>query len=113
MKIESVKDIREIVDEMHDSEFSEADFRFDSNEKTFFLKSYSPISKKQFLLRFYNVEKYQVVNLDKIREGKATGGIFNDIRIRNGGLNLTLLSQDLRIIIELSKIEGKLTVSDD
>jgi len=108
MEIKCIKDIQVAAREMHDSEFEEKDFGFDSEKKLFYLNSHSPeVSRKKFYLEFYNVEKYIPLNLDKIKQGKAIGGVFNDIRIRNNGLHLTLISQDLRIILKLSKLEGR------
>lgn len=111
MEIKCIKDVEVVAGEMHDSEFEEKDFGFDSEKKIFYLKSHSPeVSGKGFYLEFYNVEKYTPLNLNKIKEGKATGGVFNNIKIRNNGLGLTLISQDLKIILKLSKLEGKFEI---
>jgi len=112
-KIESPRDVKTVVAMMHDSEFTEADFGFDAEKERFFLKSYSPFRQETFNLQFHNVEKYKTVNLDKIPQRKATGGVFNYIKIRKRGLKLTLVSQDLRIVIEMSKLEGELNVTKE
>ena len=111
MKIEEIKDIKIVAGEMHDSEFEEKDFSFSPKEKTFILISYSPeIIGREFQLKFYNVEKYEAVNLDKIRIGKAMGGVFDNIKVEQGGLKLTLVSQDLSIILRLGKLEGEFEI---
>lgn len=107
MKIQSVKDVRDVSDAMHDSEFGDSDFGFEPRENTFFLKSYSPFLKEFFSIKLYNVERYQTINLEKIKEGKSVGGVFNYIKIKNNELELILFSQDLQIILKLSKIEGE------
>jgi hypothetical protein len=107
IEIGSIDSIKTVVGEMHDSEFAAADFGFDSEKKTFFLKSTSfSQPSKIFFLQFNNVEQYEPKNLEKINKGKALAGIFNDIIIRNNGLVLEILSQDLRILLKLSKLEG-------
>lgn len=110
MEIKSIKDIKLVRGEMHDSEFAEGDFGFDSESKVFHLKSHSPDSRQDFYLEFHNVEMYDPRNLEKVRKGKATGGVFNTIKIRSKGLKLTLLSQDLHIVLRLSEIGGKFEI---
>ena len=109
MEIKNVEDLKKAIDEMHDSEFAGNDFGFYSDKKIFYLNSHSrEILGKEFYLEFYNVEEYIPLNLDKIKEGKAVGGVLNNIKIGNNGLDLTLISQDLKIILRLTKLEGKL-----
>ncbi len=108
MDIKNIGDLKKVVGEMHDSEFEGNDFFYDERKKTFYLKSHCPTDKnKLFSLEIYNVEKYNPINLDKIKQGKALGGVFNEIFIASHGLELTVLSQDLRIKLNLSKLEGK------
>lgn len=108
MEIKDIKDIKFAAGEMHDSEFKEKDFSFDSERKTFRLKSYSKeLPGREFYLEFYNVEEYKPLNLDKVRENKATAGVFEDIKIGNNGLNLNIISQDLKIKLKLIKLEGE------
>jgi len=111
MKIKNIKDVKIAAGEMHDSEFEEKDFGFDSEKKIFYLRSHSPeVLGKEFYLEFYNVEKYVPLNLDKIKEGKAIGGVFNYIKIGNDGRDIMLISQDLKIKLKLNKLEGKFEI---
>ena len=114
MQIESIEDIRTVIGKIHDSEFTEEDFGFDSKNKTFFLRSYSSkvLSKerKEFYLEIYNVKKYNLLNLDKTKKGKATGGVFNTIDIGHNGLKLSIISQDSNIVLRLSKLKGILRI---
>jgi len=116
MKIKSIEDLRTVIGKMHDSEFTEEDFGFDSKNETFFLRSYSSkISSKEskeFYLEIYNVKKYTPLNLDKTKKYKATGGGFNTIDIGNNGLKLSIISQDINIVLRLSKLEGILKTKD-
>jgi hypothetical protein len=116
MQIESIEDIRTVIGKMHDSEFTEEDFGFDPKNETFFLRAYSSrISskeRKEFYLEIYNVKKYNLLNLDKIKKGKATGGVFNTIDIGHNGLKLSIISQDLNIVLRLSKLEGILKIKN-
>ena len=106
MDIKSIEDLRKVVGEMHDSEFTDKDLLYNSAEGTFSLKTYTPDKAKEYLLDIYNVKKYEPVNLDKINRGQATGGIFNDVIIKNNGLDLEIISQDLKIKLNVSKLEG-------
>lgn len=107
MDIKNIDDIKKIVDEMHDSEFDAEDFGFNADKKIFYLKSHSAQNdSEEFYVHFYNVQKYNAVNLDKVNIGKATAGVFGDIKIRDNGLTLEILSQDLRILLKLNKLEG-------
>ena len=111
MDINSVEDIKKVVAEMHDSEFEEKDFSFDEKNKVFLLKSRCPSdNSKVFSLEIYNVEEYKPLNLDKVNEGKAFGGVFNNIIIKDNGLDLEIISQDLKISLSLSSLEGKFEV---
>ena len=114
IEIKSIEDIKTIIGEMHDSEFTEEDFGFDSKNETFFLRSYSSkiLSKesKEFYLEIYNVKKYTPLNLNKIKKSKAIAGVLNTIDIRNNGLKLTLISQDLHIVLRLRRLEGNLKI---
>jgi hypothetical protein len=116
IKIESTEDIRTAISEMHDSEFEEEDFGYDPKNGTFFLRSYSSKvlnkERKEFYLEFYNVKKYNLINVDKIKKGKATGGVFNTIDIGHTGLKLSVISQDLSIVLRLSKLEGILKIKN-
>jgi len=116
IRIESTEDIRTVVGEMQDSEFEEEDFGYDLKNETFFLRSYSSkvLSKKrkEFYLEIYNVKKYNLLHLDKIKKGKATGGVFNTIDIGHTGLKLSIVSQDLNIVLRLSKLEGILRIKN-
>jgi len=101
---------------MHDSEFTDEDFGFDSKNETFFLRSYSSRTsdkeRKEFYLEIYNVKKYTPLNLEKIRKGEAIGGVFNTIDVKSNGLKLTIISQDLKIVLRLRKLEGILKTKD-
>jgi hypothetical protein len=116
IKIESAEDIRAVIGEMHDSEFEEGGFGYDSKNETFFLRSYSSkvLSKKrkEFYLEIYNVKKYNLLNVDKIKKGKVTGGVFNTIDIGHTGLKLSIISKDLNIVLRLSKLEGILRIKN-
>lgn len=116
IEIENIEDIRTIIAKMHDSEFTEEDFGFDSKNETFFLRSYSSkiLSKesKEFYLEIYNVKKYILLNLDKLRKGKALGGVFNTINIGNNGLKLSIISQDLNIVLLLTRLKGILKIKN-
>ena len=114
MEIRNKDDINTVADVMHDTKFGLNDITYDSKKRIFLLTSQtadidSP-PKEEFRLELYNVDKYIPRNLDKIERGKATGGIFNDIRIKGGKdkLEIILISQDLRIELESAKIEGRL-----
>ena len=111
MEIQSIKDIKLVRDIMHDSEFTEEDFDFDCEQKFFRIKSHSPDTGENFSLELHNVKTYDPQNLDKIRKGKATGGVFNTIKIKRKGLKLIILSQDLHIVLTLDKIEGQLIIN--
>jgi hypothetical protein len=120
VEIKTKQDIKIVSNQMHDSEFSDKDFVFDSAENKFilntryvtmqggrFFETRSSIQKDiRFHLEFWNVIKYNPINLDRILESRAIGGVFNYIKIRGGGKKLTLVSQDLRIVLELSEIGG-------
>jgi hypothetical protein len=112
MEVKCIKDIIGIDGHLHDSELGGEDSRFDAESKIFHLKSYSKEFGKEYYLEFRNVEKYDPLNLDKIRKGKATGGVFNMFKIRSKGRKLIILSQDLRIILRLSKISGKFEIAN-
>ena len=116
IKIESAEDIRTVIGKMRDSEFEEEDFGYDSKNKTFFLRSYSSkvLSKerKEFYLEIYNVKKYNLLNIDKIKKSKATGGVFNTIDIGHTGLKLSIIAQDLNIVLRVSKLEGILKIKN-
>lgn len=106
MEIRHIKDIKIVAGEMHDSEFAENDFSFNVLEKTFYLRSHSQNFSREFHLNFFNVEYYDPINLEKVKAGRAVAGILNDIKIRKNGLVLELLSQDLKILLKLNKLEG-------
>ncbi|KPK34132.1 MAG: hypothetical protein AMJ65_18830 [Phycisphaerae bacterium SG8_4] len=124
MDIKSKQDIKIVSDRMHDSEFRDEDFIFDPIERKFtlntryvtmeggrFLKTRSPIQKDiRFHLEFWNVIKCDPIDSNKIPEGRILGGAFNYIKIRGGGKKLTLVSQDLPVVLELSQIGGKFRV---
>ncbi len=111
MNITNVNDLKTASGEMHDTEFKESDFGYDPERKVFVLRSYSPdIPGKQFRLEFYNVEKYQPINLEEVRALKATAGVFDRIIMKKHGTELTLLSQDLQIRLWLSQLEGKFEI---
>jgi len=116
IKIESTADIKTVIGEMHNSEFTEEDFGFDAKNETFFLRSYSSkISsneRKEFYLEIYNVKKYNLLNLDEIKKGKVTGGVLNTIDIGHNGLKLSIISQDLNIVLRLSKLKGILRIKN-
>jgi hypothetical protein len=116
IKIENIEDIRTVIGEMHNSEFEEEGFGFDSKNETFFLRSYSSKNSskesKEFYLEIYNVKKYNLLNIDKIKKGKATGGVFNTIDIGHTGLKLSIISQDLNIVLRLRKLEGILKIKN-
>jgi hypothetical protein len=108
MEIETLDDIKILSGEMHDSEFKLEDFGYDSEKKIFYLKTRLPEkTSESFLLEFYNVEEYNPVNLEKIKMGNAMGGVFNKIKIRDNGLTLEIISQDLKILLKLSKLGGR------
>lgn len=112
MEIKNIEDLKIAAGEMHDSEFNEKDFEFNSERKVFFLNTFSPDpAGKKYLLELYNIDKYTPFNLDKIKKGKATGGVFNGIEIKNNGLDLIVVSQDLRIKLRLNKLAGKFEVN--
>lgn len=124
MQIKEKRDIKLVSAIMHDSEFCDKDFAFDSTENKFvlsaryvtmqggrFLKRRSSVQKDIcFHLEFWNVLKCTPSNSDEIPEGRIVGGVFNYIKIRDRGRKLTLVSQDLRIVLELSGIGGTFDV---
>jgi hypothetical protein len=108
MDIRTKKDLENAAGEMHDSEFCENDFSFDPVKRIFYLDSFSPeIPGKKFHLEFYNVEEYNPINLEKIKKMQATGGVFNNILFKENNHELTILSQDLKIILRLKSLDGK------
>lgn len=112
MDINKAEDIKKIIGEMHDSEFDGSDLSFNPNKNIFYLKSYCPTDRnKVFNLEIHNVEKYDPINLDKINKGKAMSGVFNNILIGDDGLKLTLVSQDLKIVLKINKLGGKFEVT--
>ncbi len=121
MDVLSVSDLREVSNLMHDSEFGEEDFGYDEKNKIFHINTEMPIFEKKFFclekrvpgqinerfkFELHNIEKYNPRNLNKIRMGKGLGGVFNFIKIRDKGHKLTIVSQELHIDLELSKLEG-------
>ncbi len=115
-EIKSIEDIRDVIGKMNDSEFIDEDFGFDSKNETFFLRSYSSKTsskeRKEFYLEIYNVKKYNLLNSDKIKEDTAIGKVFNTIDIKSNGLKLIIISQDLKIVLRLRKLEGILKTKD-
>ena len=122
MDILSVRDVKQVSGIIHDSEFGEGDFGYNAKDKIFTLTTNSPAFRRKFFLfetrsqdtsgekfhlEFRNVVKYRPEGLTKIKAGKGTGGVFNYIRVRKKGQKLTLVSQDLSIELELSKLEGR------
>jgi len=104
---------------MHDSEFAEGDFGYHPAEKKFFLQtrivckqetilqnSIAVQHEKRFRLEIFNVKKYNPVNLFRIQKGQATGGVFNYIKVRDHGKRVTIVSQDLQIMLELTSLAG-------
>ncbi len=108
MIVSSVQDLKEVSDKMHDSEFSENDFWYKGEEGLFQIRTSTPVEK--FILKLCNVIEYHPVNLEKIKMRKATAGVFDEIKIKNSGLDLTITSQDLSIKLKLSKLEGNLEI---
>lgn len=109
MQINTVEDIKIVAGKMHDSEFTEENFNYDPQKKTFSLTTvYPELEGKKFSLKFFNVEFFKPINLEKVKINKAIGGVFNDIQIKNNGLDLTILSQDLKINLKLDKLTGEL-----
>ena len=113
MEINTIEDLRQVEGMLHDSEFREEDFGFNSDNKKFQLKSQSSDSpSKKFCLEIFNVVEYSSLNLEKVRQGKAVGGVFDYIKIADQGLALEIVSQDLKIRLRLSKLEGRLEISN-
>jgi len=111
MEIKNIGDLKIAAGEMHDSEFKENDFGFNYEKKSFFLNTFSPdTSNRIYFLELDNVDKYSPLNLDKIKKGKATGGVFDSIEIKNNGLDLVVISQDLRIKLKLNKLAGRFEI---
>ena len=119
MEIISENDIKKVISKMHDSEFVDSDFSFNSDERKFilytrdvalqgkFIQTRAPIqSGKCFRLELSNVARYKT-NLEKLKSGKSITGVFNYIKVRDNGKKLTIISQDLRIELELTKLAGK------
>ena len=112
MEINCVEDLKKVADEMHDSEFQGKDFYFNAEKKSFGIKSHSPVVLgEDFTLELYNIEKYEPINLDRIESGKGVGGVFDTLKICNSGHKLVFLSQDLKIVLHVSKIEGSFEVA--
>lgn len=114
MEIKSIKDIKLVRGEMHDSEFGEEDFGFDPESKVFHLKSHSPdVLGRVLYLELPRVKKIDS-NLGKIKTRyRPVFGVFNTIKIKKKGLELVLLSQDLRIVLYLEALAGKFEMIDD
>jgi hemerythrin superfamily protein len=105
IKIQTVSDLKNIFSLMHDSEFTENDFNFDEEKHLFQISTVS--SKMKYSIELYNVVGCKFFNLENITKGKATGGIFNYVKIENKGHNLMIISQDLRISLRLASIRGE------
>ena len=119
MKIRCVEDIKSASNLMHDSEFTDADFSFDSIRKKFVLRTHpvfmqgkivqkrAPMQPdKYFRLELSNVAKCKT-NLKKLNFYKSIAGVFDYIKIQNNGNKLTIVSQDLRIELELTELSGR------
>ena len=106
MDIKGVEDLKKVIEVIHDSEFNDKDLKYDPQKRVFSLTTWTSDRLKEFVLDIYNVEEYKPINLDKANKGQATGGVFNDIAIKDEGLNLEIISQDLRIKLRLSKLGG-------
>ena len=104
-RIQTDADLNIVSSKMHDSEFCEKDIGYDSKKHTFQLKAAN--YEKEFCLKLQNVIAYEPKNLDMVNKGKATAGVFNCIKIRENGNNLAIISQDLQIILKLTKLEGE------
>jgi hypothetical protein len=125
VEIKTIKDIKFVSDIMHDAEFGEGDFGFNSVDSKFFFnaravtmqgcwffQTRSPIqSGKGFHLELPNVIKYKT-NLEQLKPGKSIAGVFNYIKIRKNGKKLTVISQDLHIELELSELAGSFQESE-
>ena len=72
----------------------------------FFQTRTSIQSDKHFCLELLNVTKYNPIGLEKIKLGKGISGVFNYIKIQDHGKKLTIVSQDLRIELELTQLAG-------
>ncbi len=106
MDIKGVEDLKKVIEVIHDSEFNDKDLKYDPQKRVFSLTTWTSDRLNEFVLDIYNVEEYKPINLDKVNKGQATGGVFNDIAIKDEGLNLEIISQDLRIKLRLSKLGG-------
>lgn len=118
MRITSISDLKDVFAKMHDSEFTENDFKYNPDENKFILLTHiitmqgkiiqtrAPIqSGKRFRLELLNIVKYKS-NLGQLIVGKSTFGVFDHVRIRDAGKKLTIISQDLRIELELDQLAG-------
>ncbi len=105
IKIQNITDLKYSFSLMHDSEFTENDFNYDKEKHLFRINTVS--SKMKYSVELYNVVGCEFFNLDNITKGKATGGVFNYVKIENKGQNLIIISQDLRIGLNLASIEGE------
>ncbi len=112
MQIRTVDDLKNAACMMHDSEFTDESFGLDSSTRTFYMESVAIDPPGEvFRLELYNVIAWNPVNLDKVKAGKALGGVFNKVRIRHGGCEIAIVSQDLRIELELTSLEGRFTIT--
>jgi hypothetical protein len=119
-EINTVKDIKLVSAIMHDAQFRDEGFGFNPAEKKFYMNAQEITMQRKFWLlytrapiqcgKLYHLELLNVVkyksNLEKLIPGKSFAGVFNYIKIRKGGKKLTIISQDLRIELELAKLAG-------
>ncbi len=105
INIQSVSNLKNVFSLMHDSEFAENDFNYDEEKHLFNISTVS--SKMKYSMELYNVIECKFFNLENITKGKATGGVFNYVKIENKGHDLMIVSQDLRISLRLASIRGK------
>ncbi len=110
MEIRTADDLKNAAPTMHDSEFTDQDFGLDEETRVFHLESVGIDTPREvYRLELHNVVAWNPVHLDKVRQGKAVGGVFNYIHIKRGGRRIAIISQDLRIELELTSLEGCLS----
>ncbi len=108
MRIETIADIKTVTEKMHDSEFSDKDFSFNPKKRIFLLKSVSSeLPYKEFSLKFFDVENYEPYGLEKVMAKRATAGVFDNIQIKESGRTLIIISQDLKIKLNLKELSGE------
>ncbi len=122
MELLTIRDLKAVSNIMHDSEFGETDFGYDPKMKLFHITTTPPVftrksvlvstrsqnvSGMKYYLELHNVHRCTPKGLNKVRTYEGIGGVFNNIRVRKKGRELTILSQDITIELEVTELGGR------